>query len=51
MMDEKDIKDYHKLVDKLEKATKVKGLKNLINTTICKANRSRTLEQENVFMR
>jgi len=27
MMEDKDIKDYHKLVDKLEKATKVKGLK------------------------
>ena len=27
MMDEKDIKDYHKLVDKLEKQAKVKGIK------------------------
>ena len=27
MMNDKDAKDYHKLVDKLEKATKVKGLK------------------------
>ncbi len=27
MMDEKDIKDYHKLVDKLEKQGKVKGIK------------------------
>ena len=27
MMDEKDIKDYHKLVNKLEKQAKVKGIK------------------------
>ena len=27
MMNDKDIKDYHKLVDKLEKNNKVKGLK------------------------
>ena len=26
-MDEKDIKDYHKLIDKLEKKTKVHGIK------------------------
>ena len=27
MMSDKDVKDYHKLVDKLEKTAKVKGLK------------------------
>ena len=50
-MDEKDIKDYHKLIDKLEKKTKVHGIKNLINTATSKVNNSRILEQGPGFMR